>query len=74
MNVSQSLLGRYFVKVGVWQHSDNLRKSKSLQHDTTTAAEGQQLAKVTIDVLKSIRKEDKFKYFYDHVLLHQSAY
>ena len=45
----------------ILQHSDNL--SKSLQHDTITAAEGQQLAKLTIDVLKSIHKEDKFKSF-----------
>ncbi len=47
----------------ILQHNNNL--SKSLQHDTITAAEGQQLAKLTIDVLKSIRKEDKFKSFYD---------
>ena len=50
------------------QHSDNLSKSKSLQHDTITAAEGQQLTKLTIDVLISILKEDKFKSFYDRVL------
>ena len=56
----------------IFQHSDNL--SKSLQHDTITAAEGQQLVKLTIDVLKSIRKEDKFKSFYDRVLLHQSEF
>ena len=56
----------------VLQHSDNL--SKSLQHDTITASEGQQLAKLTIDVIKSIRKEDKFKSFYDRVLLHQSKF
>ena len=56
----------------ILQHSDNL--SKSLQHDTITAAEGQQLAKLTIDIIKSIRKEDKFKSFYDRVLLHQSKF
>ena len=56
----------------ILQHSDNL--SKSLQHDTITAAEGQQLAKLIIDVRKSIRKEDKFKSFYDRVLLHQSEF
>ena len=55
----------------ILQHRDNL--NKSLQHDTITAAEGQQLAKLTIDVIKSIRKEDKFKSFYDH-LLHQSKF
>ena len=46
----------------------------ALQHDTITAAEGQQLANLTIDILKSIRKEDKFKSFYDRVLLHQSEF
>ena len=56
----------------ILQHSDNL--SKSLQHDTITAAEGQPMAKLTIDVLKFIRKEEKFKSFYDHVLLHQSEF
>ena len=55
----------------ILQHRNNL--SKSLQHDTITAAEGQQLAKLTIDVIKSIRKEDKFKSFYDR-LLHQSKF
>ena len=56
----------------ILQHSDNL--SKSLQHDTITAAEGQQLTKLTIDVLESIRKEDKFKSFYNRVLLHQNEF
>ena len=32
------------------------------------------MAKLTIDVLKSNRKEDKFKSFYDRVLLHQSEF
>ena len=31
------------------------------QHDTITAAEGQQLAKLTINFLKSIRQDDKFR-------------
>ena len=56
----------------IFQHSNNL--SKSLQHDTITASEGQQLAKLTIDVLKSIPKEDKFKSFYNRVLLHQNEF
>ena len=54
------------------QHSDNL--SISLQHDAITAPEGQQLATLTIDVLKSVCKEEKFKGFYDSVLLHQSEF
>ena len=32
------------------------------------------MEKLTIDVLKSIRKEDNFKNFYDRVLLHQSEF
>ena len=56
----------------ILQYCDNL--SKSLQHDTITVAEGQQLAKLTIDVIKSIHKEDKFKSFYDRVLLHQREF
>ena len=50
----------------ILQHSDNL--NKSMQHDTITAAERQMLAKLTIDVLKSIRKDEKFKSFYNRVL------
>ena len=42
-----------------------------MQHDTIKAAEGQLLVKLTIE---SIRKEDKFKSFYDRVLLHQSEF
>ena len=43
----------------ILQHSDNL--SKSLQHDAITAAEGHQLAKLTIDVLKSIVKKKSLR-------------
>ena len=32
------------------------------------------MAKLTIDIIKCICKEDKFKNFYDHVLLHQSEF
>ena len=54
------------------QQSDN--HSKSLQHDTITLGEGQKLAKLTIDNLKSICKEEKFKNFYDRVLQTQSVF
>ena len=60
------------ISLGTLIFQNNL--SKSLQHDTITAAQGQQLAKLTIDVLKSIRKENKFKSFYDRVLVHQSEF
>ena len=53
----------------ILNHSDNL--SKTLQHATLSAAEGQHLAKLTLDVLKSIRQPEQFQLFYQHVLLQQ---
>ena len=40
------------------RHTDNL--SKSLQQISLSAAEGQRLAKLTLDVLKSLRDEENF--------------
>ena len=42
-------------------HSDNL--SKTLQDANMSAAEGQHLAKMTLDVLKSIRQPEYFESF-----------
>ena len=53
----------------IFSHSDNL--SKTLQHVNISAAEGQQLAKLTLDVLKSIRQPEHFQSFYQRVLLRQ---
>ena len=50
-------------------HTDNL--SKTLQHKSLSAAEGQRVAKLTLDVLQSLRNEDHFKNFYARVLLDQ---
>ena len=47
------------------RHTDNL--SKSLQQKSLSAAEGQRLAKLTLDVLKSLRDENHFKGFYARV-------
>ena len=51
------------------RHGDNL--SKTLQHKTMSSAEGQHLAKLTVDVLKSLRVNNKFALFYEKVLLYQ---
>ena len=43
-------------------HSDNL--SKTLQHKTLSAAEGQRIAKLTVSVLQKIRSDELFAAFY----------
>ena len=51
------------------RHTDNL--SKSLQKKSLSAAEGQRLASLTLDVLKSLRDGDNFDSFYARVLQDQ---
>ena len=53
-------------------HSDNL--SKTLQHKSMSAAEGQHIAKLTVDVLKSIRQPEQFQLLYQRVLLDQQRF
>ena len=45
----------------VLSHTDNL--SKTLQHTTFSAAEGQRLVRMTTTTLQSIRSEEMFKLF-----------
>lgn len=54
------------------RHTDNL--SKSLQQKSLSAAEGQRLGKLTLDVLQSLRDESNFRSFYAHVLSHQARF
>ena len=56
----------------ILSHSDNL--SKTLQHVSLSAAEGQHMAKLTLQVLKSIRQADKFDLFYQRVLVDQQRF
>ena len=56
----------------ILSHSDNL--SKTLQHVSLSAAKGQHIAKLTLQVLNSIRQADKFDLFYQNVLLDQQRY
>ena len=50
-------------------HTDNL--SKELQLKSISAAEGQRLATLTLDVLRSLRDKGKFELFYSKVLQDQ---
>ena len=45
----------------ILRHSDNL--SKSLQHEHISAAEAQEVVKLTHDVLQSLRQPEQFKLF-----------
>ena len=62
--ISNPYIWIYGISLGslILHHSDNL--SKTLQHRSMTAAEGQRLAKLTVDVLKSIGQPDRFQAFY----------
>ena len=56
----------------ILRHSDNL--SKTLQHKTLSAAEGQHIAKLTVGVLQSIRSDEHFGTFYQRVIQDQSRF
>ena len=51
----------------ILRHTDNL--SSTLQHKALSAAEGQELARMTIETLKSIRTNEAFDNFWDYVNL-----
>ena len=50
----------------VLSHTDNL--SKTLQHTSFSAAEGQRLAKMTTATLQSVRSEEMFKLFWQKIV------
>ena len=64
----------YGVSLGalVLSHSDNL--SKTLQHKSMSAAEGQHIAQLTLNVLKSLRNQEKFQLFYQRIWLDQQRF
>ena len=57
----------YGVTIGelILKHTDNL--SKTLQHKTISAAEGQECASLTLRTLQSIRSDDMFDLFWKKV-------
>ena len=56
----------------ILRHSDNL--SKTLQHKTLSAAEGQRIAKLTISVLQKMRTDEQFALFYQRVIQEQTRF
>ena len=46
--------------------------SKALQHKSLSAAEGQHTAKLTVDVLKSLRNDEQFTLFYEKAITYQT--
>lgn len=56
----------------ILNHSDNL--SRTLQHQSMSAAEGQHMARLTLDVLKSLRQPEQFYLFYQRVLHDQQRF
>ena len=53
----------------ILRHSDNL--SKTLQQKTFSAAEGQQVARLTVEVLQSLQDTERFSAFYSRALQEQ---
>ena len=58
--VSGSMFGELIL-----QHSDNL--SSTLQHKCLSAAEGQQVAHITVQTFKSIRNDSSYDLFWNRV-------
>ena len=56
----------------ILRHTDNL--SKALQHKSLSAVEGQHLARLTLEVLRSLRDSDRFTAFYGLVVQEQSRF
>ncbi len=52
--------GNYLATL-VLRHADNL--SSTLQHESVSAAEGQQVAKMTVATFKSIRNDESYDGF-----------
>ena len=55
----------------VLSHTDNL--SKTLQHTSMSAAEGQHLVNMTVKTLHSIRTDDMFRLFLERIIVEASS-
>ena len=56
----------------ILRHSNTL--SKTLQQKTLSAAEGQQIARLTVEVLQSLRDSERVSAFYSHVVQEQICF
>lgn len=52
----------------ILMHTDNL--SKTLQHKDFSASEGQEIARLTIRTLETLRNEDSFNLFWEKLKIH----
>ena len=52
----------------ILRNADNL--SKTLQHRVFSASEGQEVARMTVKTLESVRNEESFNLFWEKVELH----
>ena len=64
MNTFDYLFGNMLGEM-ILKHSDNL--SRALQHESLSAAEGQQIAQMTVETLKSLRNDASFDQFWGKV-------
>ena len=62
----------FMLGTNIMTQTDNL--SRTLQQPALSAAEGQQLAKVTLKVLQSQRSDDVFNTFWEQVLKKADEY
>lgn len=63
----------YGVELGemILRHTDNL--SKTLQHKSFSAAEGQEIAGLTVKTLETLRNEETFNLFWEKVERHRAT-
>ena len=71
MHTFDFLFGVFLVEL-ILRHSDNL--SKTLQQKTLSAAEGQQIARLTVEVLQSLRDSERVSAFYSRVVQEQICF
>lgn len=71
MNTFRFLFG---IELGemILKHTDNL--SKTLQHNDFSASEGQEIARLTIRTLETLRNEDSFNLFWEKVKIHGATF
>ena len=65
------LLGVFLGEL-ILRHSDNL--SKTLQKKTLSAADGQQIARLTVEVLQLLRDSERFSAIYSCVVQEQICF
>ena len=65
MDMFQYLYGIMLSEIILLRHADNL--SRTLQHKSLSAEEGQQVAQMTVDTITSLRNDDAFDLMWEKV-------